>query len=199
VSVELIKARPSSPTTRLVADISPVLGFIFHNPLSLPKIGKHRLHSAKAFVHSEDVPRIMRARARKPMLLRFGLTTPISRVKNWPRKPENLFSLWDYTSWRSNCGPLSIALPLGQWELPLGQWGSQSFSVRVLFLGPVLWPRATLFKENPIYQTSYDQKFGKPELRQMRHEQNGREKLFWPFLENCKGSTKTQEITNRTR
>jgi len=32
-------------------------------------------------------------------------------------------------------------------------------------------------------QIQFDQKFGKPELTQIQHEENGYEKLLWPFLE----------------
>jgi len=35
----------------------------------------------------------------------------------------------------------------------------------------------TLLQENSFYPISFDQKFGKPDLTQMRHEQNGCEKL----------------------
>jgi len=35
----------------------------------------------------------------------------------------------------------------------------------------------TLLQENSIYPISLDQKFGKPDLTQMRHEQHGCEKL----------------------
>ena len=55
--------------------------------------------------------------------------------------------------------------------------GSQTFSDRVPFVGPILSPRTTLFQENSIYPISFDQKFGKADLTQMRHEQNVCEKL----------------------
>jgi len=55
--------------------------------------------------------------------------------------------------------------------------GSQTFSHHVPFVGPILSPRTTLLQENSICQISFDQKFGKPELTQMRHEDNGCEKL----------------------
>jgi len=55
--------------------------------------------------------------------------------------------------------------------------GSQTFSHRVPFVGPVLSPRTTFLQENSIYQISFDQKFGKPKPTQMRHEDNGCEKL----------------------
>ena len=57
--------------------------------------------------------------------------------------------------------------------------GSQTFSDRLLFVGRVVSPRSTLIEENPIYQNkiSFDQKYGKPELTQTRHEQNSCEKL----------------------
>jgi len=37
-------------------------------------------------------------------------------------------------------------------------------------------------------QISFDHRFGKPELTQMQHEENGCEKVLWPFLETKKGS-----------
>jgi len=37
-------------------------------------------------------------------------------------------------------------------------------------------------------QISFDQKFEKPELAQMQHEENGCEKVLWPFLETKNGS-----------
>ena len=55
--------------------------------------------------------------------------------------------------------------------------GFQTFPHRVPFVGAVLSPRTQLFRENPIYQILFDQRFGKLELTQMRHEQNGCEKL----------------------
>jgi len=54
--------------------------------------------------------------------------------------------------------------------------GSQTFSHHEPFVGPILSPRTTLLQENSIYQISFDQKFGKPELTQMRREDNGSEK-----------------------
>jgi len=44
-------------------------------------------------------------------------------------------------------------------------------------------------KYRPIYRSISNQKFGKPDLTQMQHEQNGCEKLLWPFFETNKGST----------
>jgi len=41
---------------------------------------------------------------------------------------------------------------------------------------------------------SFDQKFGKPDLTQMWHEQNGCEKLYWPFFETNKDSTQKAGI-----
>jgi len=55
--------------------------------------------------------------------------------------------------------------------------GSQTFSNHVPFVGPILSPRTTFLQENSIYQILFDHKFGKPELAQMRHEDNGCEKL----------------------
>ena len=47
----------------------------------------------------------------------------------------------------------------------------------------------TLFQENSIYPMSFDQRFGKPDFTQMRHGQQGCEKLQWAFLETNKGTT----------
>ena len=69
--------------------------------------------------------------------------------------------------------------------------GYQTFSDRVPFVGPVLSARNTLFQENSIFQILFDQKFGKPELTQFRHEQNVCENL-WPFLK----PTSTQKFRN---
>jgi len=38
-------------------------------------------------------------------------------------------------------------------------------------MDPLLSPRTILFQENSIYLISFDQKLGKSELTQMRHEQ----------------------------
>ena len=77
---------------------------------------------------------------------------------------------------------------------------SQTFTDRLQFVGPVLSPRSNLFQENSIFQTSFDQKFGKPGLTQMRHEQNGCEKLQRPFSKIQWGKhTKMQEFMKRTR
>jgi len=62
--------------------------------------------------------------------------------------------------------------------------GTLTFSDRVPFVGSVLSACTTLFQENSIYHISLDRKFGKPELTQMRHEQNYCEKLYWPFLKS---------------
>ena len=62
------------------------------------------------------------------------------------------------------------------------------FSDCVPFVKPVTVTACTLFQEIP-YQISFDQKFGKLELMQMRHEQNGCEKLQWSFLKSNNGST----------
>jgi len=59
-------------------------------------------------------------------------------------------------------------------------------AVAKLFLSrTIYWPyiftayhlENTLFQENSFYPISFDQKFGKPDLTQMQHEQNGCEKL----------------------
>ena len=55
--------------------------------------------------------------------------------------------------------------------------GCPTFSDRVPLVGPVLSARTTLFQENSIFQILLDQKFGKPELTQFRHELSGCEKL----------------------
>jgi len=44
-------------------------------------------------------------------------------------------------------------------------------------MNPVLSTRTTLFQEKSMCQISFDQKFRKPGLTQMQHEQNGCEKL----------------------
>jgi len=60
---------------------------------------------------------------------------------------------------------------------------SQTFSDRAYHLWyRTLSPRTTLFQENSIHQKLFDQTIGKPELTQMRHEENGCEKLERPIL-----------------
>ena len=58
---------------------------------------------------------------------------------------------------------------------------SQTFSDRVPFVGPVFFTvyhlENTLFQETSFYPIHFDQKFGKPDLTQMPHEQKGCEKL----------------------
>ena len=61
--------------------------------------------------------------------------------------------------------------------LELESSSSQTFSHRVPFVVLLLSPRTTFLQKNSIYQISFDQKFGEPELTQMRHEENGCEKL----------------------
>jgi len=56
-----------------------------------------------------------------------------------------------------------------------------------------------LVPANSIFQILFDQKFGKPELTQFRHEYNSCEKLQWPFLRQQWKYTKIQESINRTR
>jgi len=73
--------------------------------------------------------------------------------------------------------------------------GSQTFSHHIPFVVLVLSPRTTFLQENSIYQISFDQKFGKPELAQMRHEDNGCEKLQWAFLKPTKEIHKNSGIT----
>ena len=49
-------------------------------------------------------------------------------------------------------------------------------------------------------QISFDQKFGKPDLMQMRREQHGCEELQWPFFKNNSGNTQNCRnlLTNPT-
>jgi len=54
----------------------------------------------------------------------------------------------------------------------LRQW-FPNFSDRALFVGPVLSTCTTLFWEKSMCQRYFDQKFGKTELTQMQHEENG--------------------------
>jgi len=46
-----------------------------------------------------------------------------------------------------------------------------NLSLIAYHLGPVLSPRTTSFQEKSMCQISFDEKFGKPELTQMRHEE----------------------------
>jgi len=52
----------------------------------------------------------------------------------------------------------------------LCQW-FPNFPDRAPFVGPGLSARTTLLQENSIFQILFDQKCGKPELTQFRHEQ----------------------------
>ena len=56
--------------------------------------------------------------------------------------------------------------------------GSKSFSDHVPFVGPVLSTCTTLFQVKSMCQISFDQKFGKSELTQMQHEENGCDKVL---------------------
>jgi len=51
------------------------------------------------------------------------------------------------------------------------------FVIAYQFVGPVLSTRNTLFQEKSVCQITFDQKFGKLELTQMRHKQIGCENL----------------------
>jgi len=65
-------------------------------------------------------------------------------------------------------------------------------------VGSVLSSRTTLLQENLIFQILFDQKFGKQDLTQIWHEQNGRENFCSHFQSQQGKYTKIQELINRT-
>ena len=96
--------------------------------------------------------------------------------KRWPMGPPQ-------QSWLAWLKPLVTPL-VGDTErnkhrqsISIYRSGSQTFSHHVPFVSPVLSPRTTLLQENSINQILFDLKFGKPELTQMWHEDNGCGKL----------------------
>jgi len=74
-------------------------------------------------------------------------------------------------------GSVSISFQISRsTSISVDQWFS-NFSDHVPFMCPVLPSRTTLFQEKSMCQIPFDQKSGKPGLKQMQREQNGCKKF----------------------